>query len=131
MNFDWKTYAFADYSPTTVDKLVPGKMYVSVSTSNIIYPNARWLLTFHNTYLIDPQTPNDYMTVTIKSSTAAGFDDIIDELGSLVFNSKNRAFYDYNLLDVEKYTTNYNNKLLPPDVTAHIASFLISTEVTS
>jgi hypothetical protein len=131
MNFDWKTYAFADYSPTAVNKLVPGKTYVSLSTSNIIYPNSRWLLTFHNTYLIDAGAPNDYIIVTIKSSTAAGFDDIIDELGPLAVNTKDRAFYDYNLLDVEKYTTNYINKLLPPDVTAHIASFLISTEATS
>jgi hypothetical protein len=131
MNFDWKTYAFADYSPTDVVKLVPGKTYVSVSTSNIIYPNARWLVTFHNIYLIDPQTPNDYITVTIKSSTAAGFEEIINGFGAMVFTAKDRAFYDYNLLEVEKYTTNYNNKLLPPDVTAHIASFLISTEATS
>lgn len=131
MNFDWKTYAFADYSPTDVVKLVPGKTYVSVSTSNIIYPNSRWLVTFHNIYSIDTGTPNDYILVTLKSSTASGFDEINEELGSLMFNAKDRAFYDYNLLEVEKYTTNYNNNLLPPDVTAHIASFLISAEATS
>jgi hypothetical protein len=131
MNFDWKTYAFADYSPTDVVKLVPGKTYVSVSTSNIIYPNARWVVTFHNIILIDAGSPNDCIIVTIKSSTASGFDETKEELGPLAFNTKDRAFYDYNLLDVEKYTTNYNKTLLPPDVTSHIASFLISTEATS
>jgi len=131
MNFDWKTYAFKDYIPTDVDKLVPGKTYVSVSTSNIIYPNSRWVVTFHNIILVDAGAPNACIIVTIKSSTASGFDETKEVLGPLAFNAKDRVFYDYNLLDVEKYTTNYNNKLLPPDVTAHIASFLISAEATS
>jgi hypothetical protein len=42
----------------------------------------------------------------------------------MVLTTKARAFYDYNLLEVEKYKTNYNKKLLPPDVDAVIVSFL-------
>lgn len=124
MNFDWKTYAFADYVPTQIDKLVPNKTYVALSTSDTIYPNARWLVTFHEIILIDSDTPLEYINVTVNSSTADGFVGIIDYLTRMVLTTKDHVFYDYNLLEVEKYTTNYNKKLLPPDVNEIVASFL-------
>ena len=64
------------------------------------------------------------VNVTINSSTAEGFVGIIDHFTRMVLTTKDRVFYDYNLLEVEKYTTNYNKKLLPPDVNAIVASFL-------
>ena len=124
MNFDWKTYAFADYVPTQIDKLVPDKTYVALSTSDTIYPNARWLVTFHEIILIDSDTPLEYISVTVNSSTADGFVGIIDYLTKMVLTTKDRVFYDCNLLEVEKYTTNYNKKLLTPDVNEIVASFL-------
>lgn len=124
MNFDWKTYAFADYVPTQIDKLVPNKTYVALSTSDTIYPNGRWLVTFHEIILIDSDTPLEYINVTVNSSTADGFVGIIDHFTRMVLTTKDRVFYDYNLLEVEKYTTNYNKKLLPTDVNEIVASFL-------
>jgi hypothetical protein len=124
MSFDWKTYTFADYVPTQIDKLVPNKTYVALSTSDTIYPNGRWLVMFHELTLIDSDAPLEYINVTINSSTAEGFVGIIDNLTTMALTTKDRAFYDYNLLEVEKYTTNYNKKLLPPDVNAVIVSFL-------
>ena len=124
MNFDWKTYTFVDYVPMQIDKLVPDKTYVALSTSDTIYPNARWLVTFHEIILIDSDTPLEYINVTVNSSTADGFVGIIDNFTRMVLTTKDRMFYDYNLLEVEKYTTNYNKKLLPPDMNALIVSFL-------
>ena len=40
----WETFDFSEYVPTHVDKLIPGNKYVSLSTSDTLFRDTRWII---------------------------------------------------------------------------------------
>jgi len=120
MSFEWSKFNFRDYVPMRVTELIPETDYVAISTSDKIYPNHKWLIRFHYIRIIDPNSPSEYLQVTMRDSTENKFKKLNNH--NMVFCSNDRDFYNANIIKTEQYLHN-NSTTLPPDIIFHISGF--------
>lgn len=117
----WETFDFSEYSPTHVDKLIPGNRYVSVSTSNMLFRDTRWIISAD--YIVNSEdSVNKYIIGTIFCTVHNGNIPEYDVTRQTVFSDKDRTFYEYNIILVEEYTR-IINKQFPSELVRHIAEY--------
>jgi hypothetical protein len=123
MAFTWQTFDFSEYPPVRVENFVPGNSYIVLSTSDAIYPNRRWVVTFDSFATIDPNKPLGYINATIVNSTDTDFITILNSNNpNMVFTTDNRAFYNESVLHVENYLK-LRNRIFPVDIVQTIAEY--------
>jgi hypothetical protein len=123
MECNWQTFNFSEYCPVKIYNFLSGNSYVALSTSDTIYSNGRWVVTFDSFATIDPNKPASYINATITNSTESDFITILNSHNpNMVFTTDDRIFYNENILRVEEYLK-LHNKAFPADIIQVIAEY--------
>jgi hypothetical protein len=118
----WETFDFSEYVPTHVDKLIPGNKYVSLSTSDTLFRDTRWIISAD--YIVNSEdSVYKYIIGTIFCMVNNGIiPDYDDVTHNTVFCNKDRVFYEYNILLVEEYARAIN-KQFPSELVRYMAEY--------
>ena len=119
----WINFDFSEYVPVRVEQMLNNNTYVAFSTSSDIYPNGKWLLTKLSDCCTfkSSEWGDEYVYMNIVRTNSKYFDECLNH--NMVMTTKDRIFYDANLLLIEKYTKLPGIRL-PTDIINYISEFI-------